>query len=55
MHVLVCQVNLPDSNRCQLCTVLTHGAYSVLIPCTHKSSVGMLYRLFCPDLCFKAK
>jgi len=43
VHFLVCQVNFPDSGRCQT----LHGAatWCMLLPRTLKSSVGMLYGL----------
>jgi hypothetical protein len=43
VHVLVFQVNFPDSDRCQI----LHGAatWCLPLPRTLKSSVGMLYGL----------
>ena len=48
VHVLVFQVNFPDSERCQV----LHGAatWCLPLPRTLKSSVGMLYGLFRVDL-----
>jgi len=48
MHKLVFQINFPESDRCQI----LHGAatWCLLRPRTVKSSVCMLYGLFCIDL-----
>ena len=48
VHVFVFQVNFPDSDRCHV----LHGAaaWCLLLPCTVKSSVGMLYGLLRIDL-----
>ena len=48
VHVVVFQVNFPDSGRCQI----LHGAatWCLLLPQALKPSVGMLYGLFRIDL-----
>jgi hypothetical protein len=50
VHVLVSQVNFPDSDRCQI----LHGAatWCLLLPRTLKPSVGMLYGLPSTGACF---
>ena len=48
VHVLVFQVNFPDSDRCQI--LQGAATWCLLLPQTLTSSVGMLYGLFRIDL-----
>ena len=48
VHVFVLQVNFPDSDRCQL--LLGAATWCLLLPCTVKPSVGILYGLFRVDV-----
>ena len=48
MHFLVLLVSFPDLDRCQ--SLHRAATWCLLLPCTVKSSVGMLYGLFCIDL-----